>query len=454
MLAERVRALSDGDVFGIAELAADGLVVWEVSRDENGLPRCWHSRSATPWQSLYHDGVPSADDIAAVIGTRLADALYVCSTPDGQHALDALEWLGAEYPDADIAQCVVPLDNVLREVLRRDPLTRWYDLVVLRPTRSGRLRLTTRNLFPPGAKRGDRRRMAIRCEPGEDDGTAFAVVARRSTEGQQFRLVSVQSADLAPGIYDLDAELRWPGAVRFRHPPGLHDDHRGWADLVTSVPDRYLRLAASHLICLIERNGTEDELKRRLEAAADVIQRADGRFSVSVLGYGPHVLERGLPDPPPQVLTWAEGRDDALDALEALKKQGAVDRGYIVAAKIECALDEVAERLDGEGGRPVVLTVGGRPAFPPQVDPSEILPCRRGRDWRNVMRRLRQWPGIVFGAIHDRELVGDLWLQLGSDARCRAEPTAFDPHRLAVDLGLVLTQVQHMPFPLVDAEEG
>ena len=144
------------------------------------------------------------------------------------------------------------------------------------------------------------------------------------------------------------------------------------------------------------------------------------------------------------MLTWAQSGAEALEQLWRLEGHPA-DVGYPRAAQIECVLTEIAERLTGQEGRPVLVTVGSRPPFPPRVDPlTEIIPCPNRNDWRRALYLLMDHPGIAFGAISDRDPDGGVWTSLGTDAF--APVSAFDTRRFAAKLGLLSVNI---PFPLV-----
>ena len=83
------------------------------------------------------------------------------------------------------------------------------------------------------------------------------------------------------------------------------------------------------------------------------------------------------------------------------------------------------------------------------MDPrTEIIPCPRRRDWRQAIRRLREHTGMVFGAIHDRGLDGEIWSQLGSAAFTPVE--AVDVPRFAAKLGFRESADCSVPFPLTE----
>ena len=364
-------------------------------------------------------------------------------------------WLRSAYPAAPAFECPDLLDDLLRQAIADVPLTRWYELVVLHRSRSGQLVLTGCQLFPPAAQRGDRRPLTIHCEPSDENGTVFAVITAEPE--RRFRLVSLTSAKLPPGSYPLTAELGRPGLVRFHGlPVELRPDQRSWPELVAAVPERLDLVESAHLICMVEVSGTSDQVLERLERIEQLVQLvADGakdRLTVSLISYGPHSVDRGGPEVPLRVLTWAGGSDAALAALGQLRERGAAEPGYPRAAQLECVLAEVADRLTAHDGRPFLVAVGLRPAFPSRVDPdSEIIPCPMRHDWRRALQQLREHPGIAFGAIHDGPWE-EIWNELGHDAAARMD--AVNTRGFAADLGLLSLTVQHVPFPLVDGKGG
>lgn len=455
-LAAGVAALGQRDALTVADMATVGVIIWKIRRDPNGMPRCLYWRPV-PWLSLDDNGaldVPKLRQVA--VPRNHSNVVLVCSSAEGSRAARAYATLKSDLPMAPAFICADSLEELLSQVLAHDRLTQFYELVVLRRSKSGRPELAGWQLFPQGARRGDTCQFTIRCEASDEQGTAFAVVAVAS--GRQFRLVSVKSVKLAPGGYTLTAELRQPGQVRFK---GLREefreDHRSWPELVASLPARLDLAPAAHLICMVEASGTDDQVDDRLGRVEQLIQGMPSGphagQTVSLISYGPHSVERAVPEEPLQILTWAQNGKEALAEVDRLRERGAADIGYSRAAQVECVLTEVANRLTGREGRPVLVTVGSRPAFPPRRDPaSEIIPCPARRDWRKALQRLRQYPGITFGAIRDHGTDDDIWKQLGSGALARVD--AMDAQSFAARLGLLSSAAEHVPFPLLESEGG
>ncbi|WP_019629294.1 hypothetical protein [Actinomadura atramentaria] len=434
----------------VADLAAEGLVRWDLHRDAADTPR-GRSRPVIPWDELATDDAL----LRAVRTPRPTGLLLVNTFPEGARGAAALDALRAAHPHAVAVSSDVRLGELLRDVIAHTPLTRWYDLVTLNPTPEGRLGLGTRQLFPVGARRGDSNPLAVDVEVADEHGTVLAVVA--SGKERRYSLVKKDAVRLAPGRYTLDAELRGPGRVRFRLPDAdaaVVPDEREWEALVASVPDRMPpRVTAAHLVVAVEQgDGDERDADRLARAEQVVASAADDlrdRLRVSVLTYGPHAFERRAPDEPVAVRIWEGGAARALEALDAAAHSDPPPRGYPRAAALECALTEVARRLGppGRDVRTAVLALGARPPFPPRVHPSEILPCPARNDWARALGTLRTYPGIAFGAIHDRpEEADDVWRQLGRDAP--APLAAVDARRLAASLGLAPAAAQRLPFPI------
>jgi hypothetical protein len=457
-LAENIEALADRETLQIAELRAEGVLLWRVQRDQNGTPCARHSLSPEPWSSLYNDGVLSGEEFSRVTRPRPGSRIvYVAASPADRRATETLAWLKSVEPDAVAYQCAMPVEELLRDVISRTPLTRWYDLVVLARSRSGRLTLLTQRLFPPGAESGDREAFTIQCSRSDSRGTAFAVVSSKSKE-RGFQLVSVQSAKIPPGTYKPVAELRRPGVVDIHNLPAqLREDNRSWVDLITSVPDRLQPVKSSHLLCLVEVSGTADQVSARLDRTRQLLEfvasEVDGNVSVSVISYGSHAVDVGDHDDTPQVVIWAATAEAATSAIERLGKHGASPMRYSRAAQLECALAEAVKRIDDDLGRLTLVTICRRPPFPPKVDTSEIIPCPKKHDWRIAIRRLSEHLGATFGAIHDNRPDDPIWKQLGANASAELSTGAFDPRSFAAELGLTSPNAEVVPFPLISAEE-
>ena len=157
-----------------------------------------------------------------------------------------------------------PVSPLLRDAITKAPLTHRYELVVLRRSATGRPLLDGYELFAASTLCPRRAPFSIRCGPGDGEGTVFAVVA--TVGARNFRLVSAQTADVDPGVYQLTAELVRPGVVRFHDlPVTLRPEHRSWQSLVAQIPQRLAETRPTHLICAIEINGTAEQIGDRVD---------------------------------------------------------------------------------------------------------------------------------------------------------------------------------------------
>jgi hypothetical protein len=453
-----VAKLATGATLNIIEFGSEGIVAWEIRRDRNGIPRAryWPQGPASP---------SFIDDYGYDVKLReLLDAegrllCVITSMDEISHAM--FEEFKANRPDMSIFYGSFAVAALLRRAIVASPLTHRYELVVLRPGQRGQLLFDLHELFAastPGPKRTNFR---IRCEPADEGGTVFAVVA---TEGaRDFQLVSVQAADIGPGVYDMTAELVRPGLVMFGGlPVPLRSEHRSWPDLVAEVPVKVAEAKPAHLICAIEVSGSTEQLLRRVDRARQLLRQAHDstmKLRISLITYGAHSFDRKVPDEPATVLRWGISHGAALSALAELENRHPPTDDYPRAAQIECVLALLIERLGAEKvgpgpDRPVLVTIGARPPFPPRVDPrTSILPCPRRNDWYRDRRLLtRAYTDIAFGAIYDgagyaRGTEGAVWRDLGATAFASGEYV--DPRRLAVDLKLRMS-AEGLPFPLAE----
>jgi hypothetical protein len=472
-LTGEIGRLTAGEALTIAEFAPDKVTVWKIRADSCGTPRIWYW--PRHWDSLRNGGV--IDERELISFTRpeddsrmlLARTEFAAASPPADHdPARGYDIARAAYPRAGTFRSTASVDDLLDEAIARVPLPQWYELVLLRRRPSGRLEFTAQQLFLPGARRGDIRTFAVRCEPSDENGTVFAVAARDAAF--EFRLVSMASAKIPPGSYNVTAALLRPGAVRFDGlPVKLREDTRNWLDVLATVPERLDVFSPAHLIVAVEVCGSAAEVEGRVDRASqligDIASGADGPVRFSLLTYAAHSFDRRTDEEPVMVLTWADDDHDLLDRLLLwLRVRGPAKVRYTRAAQIECLLAEVALRLKGpEGaaaGRPVLVTIGARTAFPHRIDPvSEIIPCPLHYDWRVILRQLSEdHAGMAFGAIRDCDSgegpldpEDEVWRLLGSDARAELA-AAFDVRRFAVGLGLLSPALQYIPFPLTDHE--
>ena len=470
-----IARLPPGKALTIVELTTSGVTVWKVRPDSSGSPRVrywWYD-----WYLLRTGDLLSQrkllDQIRPEDDTRVVLARTDPEDPAGQDARDAdraFEMARDAYSRARAFRSVVSVDDLLKEATARVPLppSLWYELVLLRRSRSGRLALTAQQLFLPEARRGDTRSFTVRCEASDENGTVFAVVARDAAFS--FELVSMASGRIPPGTYDVTATLLRPGRVRFDGlPVKLSEDSRNWLDVMAVVPDRLDVIGPAHLIVAVELCGAAAELQERVDRASQLIGHvrdgADGPVTFSLLTYASHSHDRRTDDEPVTGLAWTETDAGLLDrSLRRLRARAPAVSRYPRAAQIECMLNEVTRRLRGPetvaAGRPVLVTIGDKPAFPHRVDPvSGIIPCPRRLDWRAIFLRLAEdHAGMAFGVIRDAEgdedgpenPADDIWRHLGTDAS--ATLAAFDARRFAVSLGLLSATMQYLPLPLAMPE--
>jgi hypothetical protein len=450
-VASSVAALTVRGELTIVELAVPGVIVWRIHRDATGTPHCrfW---TPVPWLSLYPDG--TLDEAALRHAAKLTGTsplLLVLSSENGPKATEAFGKLQSDPQVRSAFVCSEPLPDLLKGVLRNDQLTTFYELVVLRLSGSGRTKLSTCALFPPGAKRGDTCEVKLRFESVDEEGTAFAVVA--VSPGHHYRLISVDSVKVDPGHYTVTAQLRGPGQVRFKNVPGVFQrDQRGWSALVAAVPTRLRLTPATHLIFLVETSGTEDQIEERKHRVGQLIHALPSAI-VSLISYGPHQIGPMMPGTPLEITAWEQPARETQRYIDQLQ---AYEAGYPFAAQLECALTEIADRLarnDSSEGQPerrqAIVTVASRPAAPPGRDPvTEIIPCPLKRDWRRAVQRLRQHPNVFFYAMLDHRADDDIWHQLGSDGLIHGETN--DVTGFAVRVGLARSADEPVPFPIAD----
>jgi hypothetical protein len=462
-----IAGLAVGEALTIAELGADAVTRWQVRVDRCGTPSV--SRESVSWTTLRSGDALHEPELARFLAP--ADEARLLLARGGGADIDtldvgrALRMAHCHYKQARLLAPgkAASVDDLLREATARVPLSQWYELVLLERARSGRLDLTAQQLFERGAVRGAAKTFRVRCEPSGPDGTTFAVVAR---DGPRVSgLVSMASARLRPDTYTVTATLRRPGTVSFDGlPAALHEDGRGWAEVRGTVPDRIGDFGPAHLILAVEVCGSEDQVAAHLDRAGQLIRNvangAEGPVRFSLLAYGAHPHDLRLDDEPVTVLAWADRDQAVLAHLPVLRERARARRDrYTRAANIECMLAEAARLLQTRqgrtggahpAGRPVLVTVGSRLAFPAYRDPySEILPCPWRRDWRSFFRWLAEdHREMTFGAICGGDQEAEVWRLLGKDAS--AELVALDAWQFGAELRLLRSAAEHVPFPMVD----
>ncbi len=476
-LAEDIARLTEDSALMIVEFHAAKITYWRIRPDSSGVPGVRY-KSRT-WDSLQISNDFNEDALAESMRPGDGTALVMARTgaripgsPEDRDADRAFDIARAAFPHARAFYSVSCIEDLLDEAIGRVPLPAsvWYELVVLRRTPSGRLEVTSQQLFLPEERPGATRTFAVRCEPSDESGTVFAVAARN--EAFEFQLLTMKSARIPTGAYTVTATLRRPGVVSFTGlPVKLRDDARNWLDVVAAVPDRLDVVGPAHAIVAIEACGLPDDFDTRIERARqlveDIRRGTDGLVRLSLVSYAAHLHQRRTLDPQVRVLAWAEPDPHVVDQrLDWLRDRGPVDSGRARAAQIECMLEVVARRLRAPeaalAGRPVLVTIGGRQSFPHRIDPAtRIFPCPRQQDWRALLLGMKQnHPGLALAAIRDGaagfedpfadDPADEVWRQLGTDSYARA--AVFDPRRLAVDVGLRSPTMQYLPFPLAISE--
>lgn len=441
--------------FHVVEFGVEGVIFWEIGRDKNGTPRAEH----WPPRVIEPEDVGELNRLPVV--QRLAEGgpvVFVRSSP-GLIDRDVLVIFRELVPNMEVIDCIAGFEDVLRASIKDSPLISDYEFVLLKKTRSGRLDLEPVRLFTQGQRQPDRSRtIRVKCVRSDERGIAFAIVTKE--RARDFQLMSIQSADLGPGEFELTAELVRPGRVRFHGLPAsvkLHNDHRTWGELLNSVPPRLQAPQPAHLVCLVEVSGTSEQIDKRVDRVREVIRAAgasEGRLAVSLLSYGAHSFERKVLEEPVRELAWAAPGDEVLAALDELEQHEPVADDYRYAAQLECTLAWVAGRVDPQDGRLVILTAGSRRPFPPRADPRlDILPCPQRNNWRKHLEVLSgKDPRLALGAIYDRDTRDvAIWRELGRTAISTSD--VVDAWRMAADLGIGTAPVP-VPFPLVWQDGG
>jgi hypothetical protein len=452
--------------FTVAEFSVGAATIFQVSRDGHGTPnaRKWEyhyengvladGHESDPWSEAMTDPDLFYRQVAPKLIVRRPDRL-----PDGLYRL-------ISGPVAvPVHSCRTRLGDLLRGVLKDSPLVLGYELAGLKHVRASRTRpeglvFTGHPLFSPGQARGARYRVPVMVEPTGDEGTVFAVVTREPRPNLPrrdwpLRPMQVQVARVPPGRYELTAELVRPGKVRLEGLPAqspLGHCDRSWDELRRLVPRQLMGPPAPvHLICLVEVCGSDEVLQQRIDRLEDLINeaRAGGLpLHVSVVAYGAHGVAWSVDDLPPDIRVRAVPPDQAIKALRGLVGRQPDDREYPRAAQLECAVRLVRELLP-RGGRPVIVTAGGRPAHPPRLDTSrQIIPCPNWVDGAAELDSLLGIPRISFGALRDPKCRGMIWGLLGRHAGATIDD-AVDMEGFTANLGLRAV-MQTVPFPVIE----
>ncbi len=461
-LSDELGRLTGNATFTIAEFAPDGATIFEVSRDEHGTP------TAVRWRYTYADGTlrtDASDQWSEAMADpkmfyrQVAPKFVVC-TP--RQLPSGLRRLLPGPRGVRVYKCRAPLSELLRAAVRESPLVLGYELAVLRrvpasQNGAARLALTGQMLFPPGETQGCQVRVRVNCEPTDADGTAFVVVTReprRDLPRHAWRLrpLQLQAAAVPPGSYELTAVLTRPGQVRLQGlPVPLGTSSRSWEELQRLVPDDLATQAPVHLVCLIETCGGDDRLQQRIYRFEELIAKAETGtppLRVSVVAYGAHGVAWEVDDRPPEIRAWSASGTEAINSLRGLLGRKVDEREYQGAAQLECALRLVRVSLTAADERPVIVTAGGRPAHPPELDTvRQLIPCPEWVDGMRELGQLQILRGISFGAFRDPKCRGIIWDRLARNATATVDD-AVDMESFAEDLALRMA-AQIVPFPVI-----
>lgn len=443
VLTEEIAALPDEGLLTLVDFFRAGAGRWTISRDEAGTPQVR--------QSAFQEH-EQLDDRSPVI--------LVCTSPDDMTAWVALNRAKpsrakAATPAPRVFTCRAPMPDVLTEAIAGTPLTRGYELAVLRTSRSGRLLMDSVPLFQPGHRRGDRVALRVRIEPG-GSRTVFAVLAATPTVTPDSLLVSAKSGTIPPGIHEITASLAGPGLVNFEGLPApVRPDYRSWSAIAASVPEWLDTPEPAHLICAIDVSGGSRGVRQRVDAADRLITAAASEVPsllVSIVSYGAHALERDAVDEAPAFLRWETNARQARIALDGLMKHQQSPREYELASRLECALAEIGGRLRDSDPRrrTVLITAGSRRPYPPALDKTQTLPCPLRRNWRLEEEKVRRFVA-AFGAINDTRPDGEIWNYLARDARGLVD--SLDVPSFLAALGLQRKR-QGSPLPLLATAEA
>ncbi|MFD0899797.1 SAV_2336 N-terminal domain-related protein [Actinomadura sediminis] len=456
-LGARVAEVKAGDELAVVDLGADGLTAYLVRRNTAGTPDAT-MRPTVPWaDALDEAGVPTG---AVGIGDG-RNIVLVDTAVYSLPVLAALPALKKQVPDgAALTASGADLGQVLREVIDAEPIRQPYALLAMEPERAGggrRLGFRTVPIFPAGASKGDVRGLVMRIEPSDAHGTVLAVVAR-GPEGTD-RTVLVRSVKAPPGRYSVTAELDGPGRVRFGGLPKSGPEARSWHEIVGAGTVAYDPPRPAHLVCALEFSGPRDVVDERIDRIRRVVGLLAAELGellrVSLLLYGAHLYRyRPEDDPPVARRVWRANPSYALRCLDGLAATPPLPSGNPEGAMVEDMLFLVQRSLRGvrRPERTALLTVGKRAPHPPEVHPSETLPCPDGHDWTVLMDELHVG-GVTFAAIRDhsarRHRTDDMtWVRLAGDAK-PFRLDAVDPAAVGRRLGLVPTDAQRVPLPIV-----
>ncbi|GGV00446.1 hypothetical protein GCM10010182_17120 [Actinomadura cremea] len=457
-LGDRVAGVKTDDELVVVDLGDDRFTVYIVRRDATGTPSA-SRRSVVRWD--YADVVGFAE-VAGIASGRFP--MLVDTTLSGlatEAAAPVIAAAGADVGGSPIlAAPGSDVGDVLREVIAAEPIRQSYALLAMEPEREGgrpRLGFRTVPIFPAGASKGDVRGLVMRLEPSDEHGTVLAVVAR-GPDGLD-RTVSVRSVKAPPGRYSVTAELDGPGRIRFGGLPKSGPESRAWEELFSGKPPAFYPPRPAHLICALEFSGARDVVNERIDRIRQVVGLLSAELGellrVSLIFYGAHLYQyRPEEDPPVSRRVWRANPSFALRRLDDLAATPPLPSGNPEGAMVEDMLVLVQRSLRGvrTPERTALLTVGKRAPHPPEVHPSETLPCPDGHDWALLMDELES-RDVVFAAIRDhharRSRNEDMaWHRLAGNGK----PFHLDVVDVAAvgrRLGLVPSDAQRVPFPIV-----
>lgn len=447
-LSAQLERLTGNDRFLVAEFGPEDVTVWRIYRDKNGTPQA--ERPKPIRASVMADPDAFYREVAPVLAVRTSTTL-----PDKVRALLP----GSR--DVRLFDADSSLAALVKAAIKESPLQLGYELAVLKqvPTGqsgAGRLYPDGQLLFQSGVKQGHQAKIRVHCEPTDSDGTVFAVVTREPGRdlplaSRRLQPVQLLSAVVDPGRYDLTAVLERPGRVHFDGlPTPLTEPARSWDDLLRLIPDRLAPSDQIHLVCLLEVTGGDERLRSRVERLQHLIRVAGAsarQLLVSVVAYGAHAVAWGQKEEPISFPAWTAPSAVAIAALGGLLPRRVDEREYPRAAQLECALETAARGLANRDGRTVIVTAGGRPPHPHEMDiNSQIIPCPDRVNYRSQFRRL-DVPGTTFGVFCDPGSRLECWQELGRDGLVTVN-SAFDMKSFAAGLGLRET-AQTVPFPFI-----
>jgi hypothetical protein len=318
--------------------------------------------------------------------------------------------------------------------------------------RTGRVTLRSEQLFGAGAAVGTERELTVWCAHTDDEGTVLAVV---NWQGNEPRVVSIDSVPLPPGSHRLRAVLAAPGRVTFVEPPGVAADKRPWSQLMAKLPPRLVPpVVELDLLCALDLSGDGFEERRSLVSELVEVLRQEypepGKFQIAIVGYRDHDFRIGVERHRVVRGAWLAPPAEAQRLLDRFR---AVEPHPLPAAPVEDALHQIARRVDRiPGNRKVVLlTVGDRPPHPPREGPDGVLACPHQYNWRALLSRIERRCRTSLAVLDSGEHVGTAWQRLGRTALHRLDKT--DAHRLATAAGLLVPPADRLSFPFLEPPE-